>query len=96
MPRLNNGSVTLGWDSIGSGVDEVELKRPAIADKPAERDYQGFERLVDIAGIVSRARLAMLAIWRTSSRPMGSTTPSFANSTHLIADQTLATVPRLA
>jgi hypothetical protein len=95
MPTLNNGSVTLGWDSIESGVDQVELKRPALAQRPIEPDYEGFERLIDIANIVSRARRDardLVNIIKT----YGLEDASFAQSTHKIADQTLATVRRLA
>jgi hypothetical protein len=48
MP-INNGTVTIGWDSIGSSVDEFELKR-------RQPRHPGADRLNDIARIVSHAK----------------------------------------
>jgi hypothetical protein len=69
MPKFNNGSVTLGWDSVDSGVDECELVMPTFEDrgltpKPSEPDTSGYDRLVDIGNIISRGKRDVQALHR--------------------------------
>lgn len=55
---------TIGWDSIDSGVDECELKRvdhddlPILKTPASDNTADPLERLIDIAGVVTRAKRA--------------------------------------
>jgi hypothetical protein len=64
----NNGVRTIGWDSIESSVDEMELIQREIdtafdeelpilkTPKPADSGNDDFARLADLGRIISRAR----------------------------------------
>jgi hypothetical protein len=65
MPT-NNGTVTLGWDSIESGVDEFELQERHfdLVDQMARPAPDVFEQLDDITNLIARARRDKNALLR--------------------------------
>ena len=85
---INNGSVTLGWDSIGSSVDEFELKRK-------QTRHAGADRLNDIARIVSHAKRDITTLSRIVGK-YSLATDVFDAPIGDIAEQALDTVRDLA
>ncbi len=80
MPIMNrdngNGTITVGWDSTESSVDECELKpidfgaiaaRHRELPKPSDNNPT-YDRLVDIGNIVSRAKRDISTLQRITER----------------------------
>jgi hypothetical protein len=96
-PLLHEKAVTVGWDSIGSGVDEVELIRPEprIVPKPVGPDDDTFDRLDHIAGVISQAKRDARAVQRIFGKHEIDLSV-YVHVTGIIADQTMDTVRQLA
>jgi hypothetical protein len=90
MPRLNGNTVTLGWDSIGSGVNEVELVRPA----PKPDTNPTFDMLVDIAGVITRAKRDATSLQRIVEQ-YGLNPEGYDRSASIIASNTLTAVSHM-